>query len=206
MNSFKQLIITCFVLLSFSLVTQAQLHCGLVSFEPNTSESAMLTFDTPAKYQGGITINGATRLKIRVNNKNIVDPLCSWNLTMLIDNNPGAGTPISEWEKLILYGNGLGQNPLIQSLEIRIRNACSTSPNDGIYQTFTLNTDIIDIIAPLLPITPAGSCTNNVNGPGDYIGNYDEFHFDIDIRVIPKFAFNPGVFQLNLRFHLEENP
>ncbi len=202
----KPLIATCILLVSFTLVTQAQLHCGLVSFDPNTSESSMLTFDTPTKYQSGITINGAARLKIRVLDKNIADPLCSWNLTMLIDNNPGAGTPNNEWEQLTLYGNGLSANPLIQSLEIRVRNACSTSPNDGVYQTFTTTTDIIDIIAALLPVTPAGSCSNNVNGPGDYISHYDEFHFDIDIRVIPKFAFNPGVFQLNLRFHLEENP
>ncbi|MCF6212525.1 MAG: hypothetical protein L3J45_00705 [Flavobacteriaceae bacterium] len=194
------------ILVWFPFFTNAQLHCGLVEFVPNTSESNMLTFDTPAKYQGGITINGAARLKINVKDQTVPDPLCSWNLTLLINNNPGAGTPNNEWEVLTSYGNGLGNNPLIKTLQIRVRNACATSPSDGVFQTFTTTSDIIDIIAALLPITPAGSCTTNVNSPGNYINNYDEFHFDIDIRVVPKFAFNPGIFQLNLRFHLEENP
>ena len=202
----KRNILFILLILGTTIKLSAQLHCGLVEFVPNTSVSNILTFDSTAKYQGGITISGAARLKIRVDNQAVPDPLCSWNLTMFIDNNPGAGTPNTEWEQLALYGNGLGNNPLIESLEIRIRNACSTSPADGLFQKFTTNTDIIDIIAPLLPITPAGSCTDNVNGPGNYITNYNEFHFDIDIRVTPKFAFNPGIFQLSIRFHLEENP
>ncbi len=190
----------------FFMVSRGQIHCGLVAFEPNTSVSNIMTFDSPSKYQGGLTIIGAARLKIRVEDKTIPDPLCSWNLTMLLDNNPSAGTPNNEWEKLALYGNGLNSNPTINILQVRVRNACATSPSDGIYQTVTTNTDILDIIAALLPVTPAGSCTTNVNGPGNYISNYDEFHFDIDVRVVPKFVFNPGIFQLNLRFHLEENP
>ncbi len=198
--------ITFLIFFSFCQISFSQIHCGTVAFEPNTSVSNIMTFDTPSKYQSGITITGAAKLKIRVKDKTIPDPLCSWNLTMLLDNNPSAGTPSTEWEKLVLYGNGLSNNPAISILQVRVRNACATSPSDGIYQTVTTNTDIIDIIAALLPVTAAGSCTTNVNGPGNYITNYDEFHFDIDVRVVPKFAYNPGVFQLNLRFHLEENP
>jgi len=201
----KNTLLISLIFLSFT-VGRSQIHCGYVAFEPNTSVSNIMTFDTPSKYQTGITIISAAKLKIRVKDKTIADPLCSWNLTMLLDNNPGAGTPNDEWEQLGLYGNGLSTNPKISLLQIRVRNACATSPADGIYQTVTTNTDIIDLIAPLLPVTPAGSCTTNVNGPGDYISNYDEFHFDIDVRVVPQFTFNPGVFQLNLRFHLEENP
>lgn len=204
--SLKKVIYISSFFFLFTLVSKGQIHCGSVAFEPNTSVSNMMTFDTPTKYQSGITIIGAAKLKIRVRDKTIPDPLCSWSLTMLLDNNPSVGTPNNEWEKLILYGNGMGNNPTINVLQVRVRNACSTSPNDGIFQTVTTNTDIIDIIAALLPVTPAGSCTTNVNGVGNYISNYDEFHFDIDVRVVPKFAFNPGVFQLNLRFHLEENP
>lgn len=202
----KKHLITSLILICFITISKGQIHCGSVAFEPNTSVSNMMTFDTPTKYQTGITIIGAAKLKIRVKDKTIPDPLCSWNLTILLDNNPSAGTPNNEWEKLGLYGNGLASNPTINTLQVRVRNACATSPNDGIYQTVTTNSDIIDIIAALLPVTAAGNCTTNVNGVGDYIRNYDEFHFDIDVRVIPKFAFNPGVFQLNLRFHLEENP
>ncbi len=186
--------------------TNAQIHCGVVQIEPNTSINSLMTFDSFSKYEGGMIINGVAKIKIRVEDKAVVDPLCSWFLTMIVDNNPGAGTPANEWEELAQYGNGLGNNPPINALEIRVRNSCSTSPVDGVFQTFTNNMDILDIITPLLPVTPAGSCAVNVNGPGNYMSNYDEFSFTVDIRVKPNFTLNPGIFQLNIKFHLEENP
>ena len=125
---------------------------------------------------------------------------------MTINNNPGGGTVGSEWEQLAQYGGGQASNPTIDILQVRVRNSCSTSPIDGIYQTFTNNGDIMNIIAPLLPVTPAGSCSDNVNGVGSYLMNYDEFNFDIDVRVVPSFSFNPGLYQLNVVFRLEENP
>lgn len=125
---------------------------------------------------------------------------------MIVDNNPGDGTPVNEWQQLLQYGSGNGTNPPINALQIRVRNGCNTSPIDGVFQTFTNNTDLIDIIAPLLPVTPANTCALNVNGPSDYLANYNEFNFDIDIRVLPNFSYNPGIYQLNIKFHLEENP
>lgn len=125
---------------------------------------------------------------------------------MSVNNNSGGGTPLDEWEELATYGSGLGTNPTIDILQVRVRNSCRTSPADGVYQTFTNNGDLIDIIAALLPVTPAGTCASNVNGVGSYLTNYDEFNFDIDIRVVPNFSFNPGLFQLNVNFRLEENP
>ncbi len=86
-----------------------------------------------------------------------------------------------------------------------MRNACATSPSNGTFRTFTTNTDILDIISDITTLTPAGSCTQNVNGPGSYLTNYDEYNFNIDIRVTPTFQYNPGIFKLNLRFRLEEN-
>ncbi len=58
----------------------------------------------------------------------------------------------------------------------------------------------------MLPVTPAGSCTTNVNGSGDYLTNYSEYNFNIDIRLKPGFQLNPGIFQLNVKFTLTENP
>lgn len=187
------------------VVAHAQVHCGLVQIEPNSSVNAMMTFDSFTKYQGGYVINGVARIKVRVEDKAVIDPLCSWNLIMTIDNNPAAGTPISEWESLNQYGSGLGQNPTIDALEIRVRNSCGTSPIDGMFTTFTNNMDVIDIIAPMLPVTPSGTCALNTNGPGSYLSHYDEFNFTIDVRVRPGFRFDPGIFQLNIKFRLEEN-
>jgi hypothetical protein len=201
----KNLLLTLFLLPIIQLYN-AQIHCGSVELVPNTSINELLTFDEFSKYQGGMIINSVAKVRVRVLDKAIVDPLCSWSLTMQIGNNPGAGTPITEWEELTLYGNGLNANPSIDFLEVRVRNGCQTSPIDGVFQTFTNNGDLIDIIAAAIPITPAGSCANGVNGPGSYLTFYNEFNFDIDIRVKPNFTLNPGIFQLNITFHLEENP
>jgi hypothetical protein len=194
------------VFLLLFLVSQAQIHCGIVQIEPNQSVNAMMTFDSFTKYNGGYIINGVARIKVKVEDKAIIDPLCSWSLIMTIDNNPGAGTPVTEWEELNQYGSGLGQNPTIDALEIRVRNSCGTSPIDGLFTAFTNNMDVIDIIAPMLPVTPSGTCALNTNGSGSYMTNYDEFNFTVDVRVKPGFDFNPGIFQLNIKFRLEENP
>lgn len=124
----------------------------------------------------------------------------------MIVENGGVATPVDEWEELLQYGSGSGDNPPISALEVRVRNTCSTSPIDGVFQSFSTDGDLINIIEPLLPVTPAGSCALNVNGAGSYLTNYDEFNFAVDIRVTPSFNYNPGIYQLNVRFHLEENP
>jgi len=199
----KKLVSLMFVLCCNCIT--AQIHCGSVSIVPNSSVNQIVVFDDFTKYNGGITINSVTRLRIKVEDKTIPDPLCSWNLKMYIENNSGAGTPIDQWEELTLYGNGDSNNPKINVLQFRVRNICSTSPADNTFRSFQDTNDILDIISDMLPITPAGSCSQNVNGPGSYLTNYDEFNFYLDIRINPDFNFNPGIFNLNIRFRLEEN-
>jgi hypothetical protein len=183
----------------------SQVHCGSVALVPNSSVNQVVVFDDFTKYNGGVTINSVVRLRITVEDQTVPDPMCSWNLRMFVENNSGAGTPVDEWEELTTYGNGNASNPEISALQIRVRNACATSPIDNTFQNFSTTADILDIIAPMLPVTPAGSCTQNVNGPGSYLTNYDEFTFDIDIRLNPGFQYNPGIYNLNIRFRLEEN-
>ena len=202
----KSIYILVAIILLFCNSIKAQIHCGLVEIVPNTTVNSLLTFDDFTDYNGGVIINSVAKIRIRVEDQVVVAPLCSWSLVMTIDNNSGAGTPLNEWEELLQYGSGTGINPPIAALEIRVRNTCATSPINGVFQTFTNNGDLIDIIAPLLAKTVAGSCALNVNGPGSFLMNYDEFNFDIDIKVTPNFSYNPGIFQLNVRFHLEENP
>ncbi len=191
-----------FILLSGAAL--GQIHCGNVSIEPNSAEVASLTFDSFTDYQGGVTINSVATIRVRVEDQAIPDPDCRWFLYMEVYNNPGSGTPANEWETLFQYGAGTAPAPDIDILQIRVRNACQTSPLDGVFQTFTNDGDILEIIADLLPLTPAGSCATNVNGPGDYLTNYDEFTFNIDIRVAPGYLFSPGIYELGVKFHLEE--
>lgn len=183
---------------------RGQVHCGSVSFEPNTPVNADFVFDSFRNYDAGITINNVATLRLRIEDQAIPDPDCRWFLHMMIDNNPGGGTASDEWETLATYGNGTAPKPTLDIFQIRLRNNCQTSPIDGIFQDFSNNGDIIDIISDLLPLTPAGACTTNVNGPGDYLNNYNEYNFTVDIRVRPGYDFSPGVYELNVRFRLEE--
>ncbi len=205
MKTTIQFFTLCFFALLFSSNAMGQVHCGSVEIVPNSSINEIVVFDDFTKYNGGITINSVTRLRITVEDQTVPDPLCSWNLRMFIENNSGAGTPVDEWEELTTYGNGNADNPQISALQIRVRNTCATSPSDNTFQNFNTTSDVLDIIAQMLPVTPAGSCTQNVNGPGSYLTNFDEFTFDIDIRLNPGYQYNPGIYNLNIRFRLEEN-
>lgn len=193
------------VLICSSLVSFGQIHCGTVDFETADPVQLNLQFTSFSDYTSGITINGAARLRIRVTDKAIPDPDCRWFLTMEVDNNPGGGTNAGDWETLTQFGTGTAPEPTIDILEVRISNGCATSPIDGVYASYFSNHgDVQDIIADLLPRINAGSCVANVNGPGDYTTNYNEYTFRVDVRVRPNLNFQPGIYQLNLRFHLEE--
>ncbi|NJB82299.1 hypothetical protein [Wenyingzhuangia aestuarii] len=183
----------------------AQVHCGRVELVDKDPTNQSFTFDTFTKYQAGLTFNNVARLKVVVEDKTIVDPLCQWFLNIEVDNNSAAGTPVDEWEELTQYGSGNSSNPLMDILEIRVRNTCETSDNNNTFISFTNTTDVIEIISELIPKTPeTAGCDSNANFPGSYQTNYNEFNFIVDFRIKPTFSYNPGVYQLNFKFHLEE--
>ncbi|ANW95205.1 hypothetical protein AXE80_02410 [Wenyingzhuangia fucanilytica] len=195
-----------FFLVLGSIISFAQVHCGRVELVDKEPTNQFFTFDTFSKYNAGITFNNVARLKVIVENKVLLpDPLCQWFLNIQVDNNSAAGTPINQWEELTKYGAGNATNPLINILEIRVRNACETSPINNAFVSFTDRTDVIEIISELLPkTTETAGCDSNANFPGDYMTNYNEFNFIVDFRIKPGFSANPGMFQLNFTFHLQE--
>lgn len=189
----------------------AQIHCASVELILEEQNNNDFLFDNFSIYAGGYARTTVARLKVKVEDQAVSDGFCSWSLIMNVDNN---GAPINEWEELTKYGAGLGDNPLLSILEVKITNDCLTSPN---YDTFVpldnsapnIMKIIEDILLNATPetsdIIPAGSCTDNVNGPGDYISNYSEFTFKIEVRINPGMIYNPGRYALNLNFRLEEN-
>lgn len=207
-NPFNKLItlIAFFAITFCSLESKAQLHCGSVEFVTNSTENAVFSFDDFRDYYSGINLYSIATLRVSITDLVIPDPLCSWALSLEVDNNPGSGALPANWEELASYSGVVTTPPTIDELEIRIRNSCATSPIDNSYQTINNHADILDIIQSALPITAAGSCTNNVNGSGSFLSNPGEFIFHIDLRFRPGFQFDPGIYTLNLRFHLEENP
>ncbi|WP_347174386.1 hypothetical protein [Polaribacter uvawellassae] len=203
-----QLFFTAAFLL-ISSVFYAQIHCGVVELQSSSTVDANFTFTDFSKYNSGITLLSVARLRVKVENKDPVDLDCSWKLRMFIENNSGAGTLADKWEEITLYGNGNALKPSISDLEVRVNNNCGTPLNTS-FRSFTDVNDILDIIEEMVPqiIVPAGSCTangtKNVNGPGSYLTNYNEYSFDVDLRLKPGFKFNPGVYKLNIKFRLEE--
>jgi len=198
-----------FSLLLVSALGYSQIHCGVVELQSTAAVEANMTFADFSRYNAGITLMSVARLRVKVENKAVVDLDCSWKLRMFIENNSGAGTAADKWEEVTLYGNGNALQPLISDLEVRVTNNCGTPLNTG-FRSFTDVNDILNIIEELVPqvIVPEGSCTasgtKNVNGPGSYLTNYDEYSFDVDLRLKPGFQYNPGVYKLNIRFRLEE--
>ncbi len=189
---------------SFLINLKAQ-HCDAVSVSMPTVSNVDFTFDTFAKYIGGITQNGATLIRVNVSNSINFDPDCRWRLSVIVDNNPLAGTPPNEWETLTNYTSS-GTPPQIDALEIRIRNACNTPLTGAAFVNLLSNhADAFDIIDFNGGVTiPAGSCITNVNGPGSYLTNYNEYNFTIDYRITPGLSLRSGIYQISLKFLIIE--
>ncbi|MDA9938333.1 hypothetical protein N9D34_01810 [Salibacteraceae bacterium] len=186
----------------FFLVCYSQIHCGSVDFVTNSPVSLNLPFTSFSDYASGVTIIGAATLKLSVSDKAIVDPDCRWRMEMQIENGSTIG---NDWETLVQFGSGVAPNPTLNILEVRISNNCATGIANGIFtKPFTSTLDIQDIIAASATTIAAGSCTPGVNGPGNYLENYDEYTFRVDVRVKPGLIFSPGIYQVNLKFHIEE--
>lgn len=201
-----QLIVSIFIILLNLNFTQAQIVCADVEILPATSEQTDFVFDSFSKYIAGITFHGVANVNIKVDDQVPANPDCKWMLTMTVENNPSSGTPADEWEQLVSYGTGSTSPAKIEILEVRVTNGCFTSPIDGIYQHFNDTGDIFEIIENTGIRINAGSCTTNVNGPGNFLQNYDEFHFQIDFKIVPGFDYDPGIYNLQIKFELVEVP
>lgn len=166
-----------------------------------TSPNVDFTFDQIRDYNAGITLSGSTILHLKVDSGTA---LCKWKLLMYIDNN-GAPTPVNEWETLATYGIPGAVKPKIDLLQVKVYNGCAT-PICEQWQTFIPQDDAaIDIIYSPLPVIPAGSCTENVDGLGSYLNHYNEYTFTVDYRIKPGFVYAAGVYQLGLHFYIVED-
>ncbi len=181
---------------------QAQ-FCDEVRLSVSSNANVDFSFDTFGEYMAGITQNGSTKLKVAVSNSLNNNPSCRWNLVILVEN-ASATTAPTEWEQLQSNSTS-GTAPQIDMLQLRIRNNCNTSltGNQFFNVPTTTGTPII-VISNNGITTPAGSCTTNVNGPGNSITNYNEYSFDIDYRIVPTNGVRSGVFQLKVKYLLTE--
>lgn len=205
-NIKKGILLLAIIWLIYPFGINAQIVCADVEIVPNTGENIDFVFDSFSKYIAGITYHGKANVNIKVDDQVPPNPDCKWMLVMSVENNASGGTLPTAWETLATYGAGDSDPAKIDILEVRITNICNTSPINGLYQSFAENEDFIEIIENTGIRINAGSCTTNVNGPGNYLMNYDEFHFQIDFRITPNFVHDPGIYQLQVKFTLVEVP
>ncbi len=186
--------------------------------DPNIANSAIImdtqpnkefTFDNFSKYSGGITINGSTILKIKVAAITPTTTTCQWKLVMIVSNG-GSPAPAPEWETLTNYGTSSSTpKPTIDLLAVRVSNGCNTPQNSGIWQFFApADGSPIEIINPATLQAPgAGSACSvgQTNGAGTYLGvDYNEYTFTIDYRMNPGVSYQPGRYELFIKFCLVE--
>lgn len=178
-------------------------YCDQVTLTTIGQTNLDFSYDTFGKYLGGITQNGATRLKINVSNTILLNPDCRWNLVVYIENGNG-GTPNTEWESVYSQSSS-GNPPQVDMLQMRINNRCNTSQTGSQFFNVPVTVGQAIMVITNTGITiPAGSCTTNVNGPGNATTNYDEYTFDIDYRLQPGLGLRSGVYQLRVKFVLTE--
>lgn len=186
---------------------------GTNSCDPTNSEVILaspanmeLVFDSFSTYNGGITLNGSSIVRLKVNRKYpIGTDSCKWMLSMYVSNG-GNPTPVSQWETLTNYGiTGSGVVPTLDLLQVRVDNGCDTPINSGAWQTFdSLSGAVIHIINNAA-FTPAGTCGGaQVNGAGSYLTNYNEYSFVIDYRIRPGMVYRPGRYELSIKYCLTE--
>ena len=179
----------------------------------NTATNKEFIFDSFSKYNGGITLNGSTILKVKVANNTSNPGDCQWKLQMIVSNGGFTQTPDeNEWETLQSYSLGSQlTKPTLDILQIRVDNACHTPQNYGqLVFPFTQHDDVVDIINPTavagIPPGPGSACSGNeTNEEGTYLGlDYGEYSFIIDYRVDPGFNYIPGRYEISIKFCLTE--
>jgi len=177
---------------------------GSSKFLMSTSANVDFVFDDMQKYVSGITHSGSTQLRLKIDET--VVGSCKWKLMMYIDNN--GYLPNNEWEPVTYYGSS-GNNPELNLIQVKVYNGCGTPLNSGIYQIFAGNMtyDILDIIPDLPVRNMPGPCNGtNINGPGSYLADYNEYNFNIDYRILPGYSLRTGVYQIKINFCLVEVP
>lgn len=164
-------------------------------------------FDDLSDYNSGVTYYGTTIVRVTASDTSGSD--CAWKLRMIV-NNGGAPTPDGEWLQTSSYGSS-GSQPTIALMEVRVTNACATSPVNGTWQTFQLAENggeivLIDDGSFVNAAGTGGSCGGGqTNSEGSYLTSYGEFAFVVDYRIRPFFNYTPGKYELNIKFCISED-
>jgi len=166
----------------------------------STPTNFTFTFDNFSSYIGGITLTGATILKIKTQSN--PGDTCHWKLRMYVHTSAVSGT---DWHGTAYGPAGGGTIPKLDLLSVRVYNYCGTAYHNSVLQNFhNFNDDFIDIIDDVALHFP-GTCNGTeTNTAGSYLTNYGEYSFNVDYIIKPGVGYIPGYYDISVKFCLTE--
>ena len=176
MSKFHSII---FILMVFVLSTNVK---GQITFEAAISPDILFDFNTIQKYTTGITYMNAMTLNITSSER--------FDLYVgAITTNTGL------WDATSTYSTG-GDPPHISILQLQFRNISSTSLVSGFFPL----TDILNptyIIGTNTKPDIEHTCdAPGTNIPGDYMSTPTCYKFYVDLKLIPGFTYQSGLYKL----------
>ncbi len=162
-----------------------------VSFDLKTSPNITFDFNTIQEYINGITYMNAVTLNI--------------NASSQFDIYVGATTTnVGYWDVTQTYSTG-GDPPPIDILKLQFRNASSTSQVSGFFTLQDINTPTYIIGTNAAP-DPSINCPNTgTNTAGDYSANPSCYKFTVDLRIVPGFTYQSGLYTLRIDYVIIED-
>lgn len=170
------------ILLAISKISVAQ----TVSFELKTSPNITFDFNTIQEYINGITYMNAVTLNI--------------NTTERFDLYVGATTTnVGFWDVTSTYSTG-GNPPPISILKLQFRNGSSTSLMSGFFPLQDIATPTYIIGTSAAPDASISCPNNGTNTAGDYLTSPSCYKFNVDLRIVPGFTYQSGLYTLRIDY------
>jgi len=157
-----------------------------VTLEVLQDNNVIFDFDKIQEYINGITYMNAATLKITA--------------TDGFDLYVGATTTnIGFWDVIQTYSN-IGNPPTIDMVKLQFRNTNSTSQVAGFFDLQDESNPTY-IIGTAVNPDPVINCPlNGTNAPGDYLADPGCYKFKVDLRIVPGFTYQSGLYYLEINY------
>jgi hypothetical protein len=156
-----------------------------------TSASSNLTFDfsTVQQYSSGIVKYNAYELLVDVSGT-------QWDLYV------GATTTAPGYFDVISTYSTTGTPPPINIVQLQFRNSFNTSLMSGFFPLTDLSSPTYIIGTTSAPDLTIPCPNSGANVAGNYLSNPGCFKFNVDIKIVPGFAYKSGLYTLRIDYVL----
>ena len=157
-----------------------------VVFELKTSPNIVFDFNTIQEYENGITYMNAATLNISTTDR--------------FDLYVGATTTaVGMWDVNNTYSL-IGDPPTVDMVQLQLRNANSTSQMVGFFPLQDILTPTYIIGSNVKPDALINCPVNGTNAPGDYLVTPSCYKFNVDLRIVPGFTYQSGLYELRIDY------